>query len=275
MRPSCCLLLNSTANMITASSDSIADVRDRLRRLKDVELDKYTVSSLSINGASASRRLQSILAARDEVLRAICDVNITGDRGADNAAAVSHAAFIFDKYMSSWIASEAIDLPYRIDRIGAASVFIAAKSRSTRRRVWQLTERYAERNPALHKVFDAELDILAKLEWNTNYQGPIEIVQDVLGLLLPRSTGYQEHDDALVAFKEDVLDDATHLSKLAAVTYGFVTKYPPSTITLAVLMIVLENKRPPSSGNPLRRYCPAWRSCAREAANALCALDGI
>ena len=56
--------------------------------------------------------------------------------------------------------------------------------------------------------------------------------------LIPR---YQECDEALLeSYKAGVSSDAEYITNLAAVTYGFTTNYPPSTIALAALMIAFE-----------------------------------
>ena len=90
-------------------------------------------------------------------------------------------------------------------------------------------------------IVEIDFEIVVELNWSNSYHFLISIIREFITLRpFPRS--YQDYDKALEIFKNSILDEASHLTKLAAVTYGFVAKFPPSTIALAALLVTLENQ---------------------------------
>ena len=67
-------------------------------------------------------------------------------------------------------------------------------------------------------VVDIELKILVKLNWSIDYLSPISIIRGFLTLLLCPCS-YQGYAKALDIFNNFILDEVSHLMKLAAVTY--------------------------------------------------------
>mmetsp|Transcript_1579 Transcript_1579/g.3448 ORF Transcript_1579/g.3448 Transcript_1579/m.3448 type:complete len:401 (+) Transcript_1579:202-1404(+) len=232
--------------------DKFYEMRERFQRLKrcekiknlcpDYAQDCFTCSVRygSDEQVTLDSRLKRVLAIREKILRLLYD---TADRNCIDAAVTSSAAFIFDRYLSRFVPNYvrgSADLPHLFGIIGSASLFIAAKSQLARRDL-DFVERFLHKNPYSQQILNVELKILVDLDWNIAYTSPISIVHDLLELL-PRPCGDQEYDEALETFKHSVLHEVSHLTKLAAVTYGFVTKFPPSAIALAALNVSLEHQ---------------------------------
>ena len=131
-------------------------------------------------------------------------------------------------------------VPQKFDVIGVAALLIATKLHMARRDLAPI-ETFLSDNPFRRDVIGAEQMILVKLNWNIFYPSPISIVHDLL-TMLPSPCGYQWYDNALEAFKYSIIGEATYLTRLAAVTYGYTAKFSPSTIAIAVMTIALENQ---------------------------------
>ena len=184
---------------------------------------------------------------------------LADDFGIDRAV-TGNAAFIFDRYLSMCVPSYikgTVNLTYRFVVIRSASLLIAAKLHMSKSELGPIKNFVSEReNHYSGEIFQAELEILVKLQWDAMYPSPISIIDDMLTLLpCPRSfLDYVE----LEAFKCLILKFVHPLVKLASVKYGYVTEFPPSTIALAALMIAIDKLQPSSQDVEMRKI-PIFR----------------
>lgn len=236
--------------MPQSSKESVLDMKERFQRLKQVEKTKYQCvdyANESMKGwsnytpdeqASLALRLEHALISRKQVLRALYTTNV-------DESITSTAAFIFDRYLSKFAPDYIrglVDAPHRFEIIGLASFVIAAKSQLGGRDLVPLERFLRGGRRFTRKIFEVELKILTALNWDVIYPSPISIIRELIELL-SSPCGYQDFDAALDSFKGSILDEAAHITKLATVAYGFVAKFPPTTLALAALSIALENQR--------------------------------
>ena len=247
--------------MLPISNESAADMRERIQHLKAIERTRYQlpryVSELTTyahGDAAVDCRLQRVLGHREKTLRLLYNC-----RG--GAAVMGSTSFIFDRYLSQVVPKFVLGqacMPYRVYVIGIASLFIASKSLLPASESYPIIERILRRNEdASDIILRAERDILTKLNWDIIYPSPIAIVEELL-TLLPGTCDHEEHELSLQAFKPSVLDNASYLTRLAAIHYDFVSTFPPSTIALAALKLALESPYLPTKDIALfNRVSPA------------------
>ena len=233
------------------------DLQERFRHLKENEKMKkyqcpdYAVLAHPSNCTNEKKevclsRMNSIMDFRHQTLLKLwgfSEQNLCVD-----GVVMSTAAFIFDRYLSTFVPSfvhSESSLPCKGNLIGVASLFIAAKSLMSREGFHPVEEFFCYYSREVF-VEQVEWKILKALKWDIVYPSPISIINDLI-TLLPRPCDFQEHYELLEAYEGDVLNEAAHLTKMAAVRYGFNIKYHPSTIALAAMGLALENQ--PVSAN--------------------------
>ena len=188
--------------MMSTLDGSIRDLREHLQWIKENERTKYQCPdyATAVHPSNCTPdeiidcdlRLKRVLEFRQQTLLQLHDL---GDKIGIDRAVMSTAAFIFDRYLSTFtpifIRGEG-GLPCRGNLIGVASLFIAAKSLMTRADFLLIKKSFRD---YLREVFDeqVELKILEGLNWDIVYCSPISIIYDLI-TLLPRPCGYQEYD---------------------------------------------------------------------------------
>lgn len=245
-------------SMTTPTIDpSIEDMRERLQQLRRVERTKYQCADYigdsyrSLNNILDDKmasnmiiRLREVRVTREQTLRKLYswvgDLRNAADediRVDVDEAVLSTAAFIFDRYLSTfvpgYVAGEA-GAPSQASVIGVASLFIAAKSQMPWFEFSRIEMFFGDYDGYARAIFakNVELEILKAVNWDVVYPSPISIIRDLLTFL----------PGPLEKYKTDVLDLATFLMRLTTVTYGFITKFSPSTIALATLEIIFKNQ---------------------------------
>ena len=140
----------------------LQDIHDRLRHLRAVETAKYQIT----NYAASSRTID----AREQTLRQLYhfadQLNTHVNENCFNGAVMSTAGFVFDRYLSSF--GRRVDIPSQLGTIGAACLWIAAKS-LIQRGDCQYFEQVCNSDLTTLYSMGVEMKILKALNWDVVY----------------------------------------------------------------------------------------------------------
>ncbi|EJK51918.1 hypothetical protein THAOC_28862 [Thalassiosira oceanica] len=196
-----------------------------------------------------SSRTTHLVTSREEALG---EMNITsayivqslrqayrGRLDIDHSGIQMNSILLFDRYVSVHARRFVDDgedgvFPFDLCDVSQTCLVISYKLHALQTHLplrYILGQIYSE--PDLEMLDVIERHILNILNWNALCPSPISIVRDVLFISLP---GEDESSDELAKSKARVIDNASHLIRLALADCGRVAaRYSPATIALAAL----------------------------------------